>query len=104
MNKLTKKQILESYKELNDGWIIKEKLIYKEFKFENFIEAFSFMTSVALEAEKMNHHPTWDNVYNKVKISLSTHDADGLSEKDFTLAKKIDTIYVHFMKENVILL
>jgi 4a-hydroxytetrahydrobiopterin dehydratase len=93
MNKLNQKEINEKLKALNDKWIIKDNYLYQEFRFKNFIQAFSFMTAVALEAEKANHHPNWENVFNKVKISLRTHSADGLSEKDFNLAGKIDEIY-----------
>ncbi len=67
--------------------------LYRKFQFRNFSEAFAFMTRVAIEAEKMDHHPLWTNVYNTVEIWLSTHDAgDIVTEKDHTLAKKIDAI------------
>ncbi|XP_048419536.1 pterin-4-alpha-carbinolamine dehydratase [Stegostoma tigrinum] len=64
--------------------------IYKEFIFKNFNQAFGFMTRVALQAEKMDHHPEWFNVYNKVHITLSTHDCGGLSERDIKLATFIE--------------
>jgi 4a-hydroxytetrahydrobiopterin dehydratase len=64
--------------------------IAKDFTFKSFIEAFGFMTRVALHAEKLNHHPEWSNVYNKVSILLTTHDADGLTDLDVKLAKKIE--------------
>jgi 4a-hydroxytetrahydrobiopterin dehydratase len=64
--------------------------IQKSFKFADFNEAWGFMTRVALAAEKADHHPEWSNVYNRVEIVLSTHDAGGLSEKDIALAKVID--------------
>uniref|UniRef100_A0A6B2LUE0 4a-hydroxytetrahydrobiopterin dehydratase n=1 Tax=Arcella intermedia TaxID=1963864 RepID=A0A6B2LUE0_9EUKA len=67
--------------------------IHKRFLFSNFVEAFGFMTSVALESEKMNHHPEWFNVYNRVDITLATHDCSGLSMNDIQLAQKIDHIY-----------
>lgn len=64
------------------------------FEFKDFVEAFSFMTEVALHAEKQNHHPLWTNVYNSVEFSLSTHDAgDVVTEKDEKLARKINEIY-----------
>ncbi len=66
--------------------------LQKSFKFKNFVEAFGFMSKVALLAEKMDHHPEWSNVYNKVEIILTTHDASGVSEKDFQLAKLIDVL------------
>lgn len=68
------------------------KAIRREFKFRNFSEAFAFMTRVALLAEKAAHHPEWFNVYNRVSITLTTHDAGGLSEKDIALAEKIDKL------------
>jgi 4a-hydroxytetrahydrobiopterin dehydratase len=74
-------------------WTEKDNQLYRKFEFKNFIEAFSFMTSVALEAEKMNHHPLWTNVYNKVEIWLNTHDAGNIvTERDRKLAAKIDAI------------
>ena len=73
-------------------WKIVNGKIQRNFEFENFEEAFSFMTRVALEVEKMDHHPEWFNVYNKVKIELVTHDVGGLSNYDFRLAKRINEI------------
>ncbi len=64
--------------------------ILRTLKFKTFNEAFGFMTQVALTAEKMNHHPEWSNVYNRVSIRLTTHDTGGLTEKDFALAREID--------------
>ena len=66
--------------------------IKKDFKFADFNEAFGFMTRVALKAEKMDHHPEWFNVYNNVSITLSTHDCQGLSSRDVTLATFIDSV------------
>jgi 4a-hydroxytetrahydrobiopterin dehydratase len=72
-------------------WEEKNNTLYRKFEFKNFSEAFAFMTRVALEAEKMDHHPDWSNVYNTVEINLSTHSAgDIVTEKDRKLAKKID--------------
>jgi 4a-hydroxytetrahydrobiopterin dehydratase len=67
-----------------------KKSIHQSFKFKTFTEAFSFMTRVALLAEKMDHHPDWSNAYNKVEITLSSHDAGGVTEKDIKLATEID--------------
>ena len=77
-----------------DGWSFDKDRngIAKSFKFADFGEAFAFMTRIALEAEKADHHPEWSNVYNKVEIVLSTHDAGGVSDKDVALAKFIDSI------------
>jgi 4a-hydroxytetrahydrobiopterin dehydratase len=66
--------------------------IQRSFKFADFTHAWGFMTKVALAAEKADHHPEWSNVYNKVEITLSTHDAGGLSDKDVALAKFIDSV------------
>jgi len=74
-------------------WEEKNNTLYRKFEFRNFSEAFAFMTRVALEAEKMDHHPMWTNVYNQVEISLSTHDAGNIvTDKDRKLAKKIDAL------------
>lgn len=74
-------------------WKEENNKLYRKFQFKNFNEAFAFMTRVALEAEKMDHHPEWKNVYNTVEIWLSTHDAgDVVTEKDQKLAKKIDAL------------
>ncbi len=66
--------------------------IVRDFRFKDFSAAWAFMSRVALLAEKQDHHPEWDNVYNRVKIVLSTHDAGGLSKRDVTLAKAIDAL------------
>lgn len=77
-------------------WTEKDNTLYRKFSFSNFSEAFAFMTRVALEAEKMDHHPLWQNVYNTVEIWLSTHDAGNMvTEKDHQLAKKIDQLLTH---------
>lgn len=74
-------------------WVEKDNALYREFVFKNFSEAFAFMTRVALAAEKMDHHPRWTNVYNKVEVWLNTHDAGNVvTEKDHKLAKKIDAM------------
>ncbi len=74
-------------------WKEKKNSLYQKFKFNDFSEAFAFMTRVALAAEKMNHHPSWKNTYNTVEITLSTHDAgDVVTKKDRSLAKAIDKI------------
>lgn len=74
-------------------WKEKDNTLYKKFLFKDFSEAFAFMTRVALEAEKMDHHPRWSNVYNQVEIWLNTHSAGNvITEKDSILAKKIDSL------------
>jgi 4a-hydroxytetrahydrobiopterin dehydratase len=74
-------------------WEEKNNTLYRKFEFKNFSEAFAFMTRVAIESEKADHHPLWTNVYNKVEIWLNTHDAgDIVTDKDRLLAKKIDAL------------
>lgn len=77
---------------LESGWAMAEDrdAIKKSYKFKNFIEAFGWMTRMALWAEKLNHHPEWSNVYNRVEVTLITHDCNGLSALDVKLAKKMD--------------
>ena len=76
-----------------NGWIEKDNTLYRKLEFKNFSEAFAFMVRVAIEAERMNHHPEWTNVYNKVEISLSTHDAgDIVTDRDVKLAEKINKL------------
>ncbi|CAH1393113.1 unnamed protein product [Nezara viridula] len=81
------------------GWKMVENrdAIMKDFNFKNFNEAFSFMSGVALTAEKMDHHPEWFNVYNKVSITLSSHDVNGLSSRDVKLATFIDDLASKFL-------
>ena len=74
------------------GWRLEKGKLRKTIEFETFVQAFGFMTQVAMEAEKMNHHPEWYNVYNKVTIDLVTHDVSGISNYDFRLARAIDAI------------
>jgi len=74
-------------------WTEKDNSLYRKFEFRDFSEAFAFMTRVAIAAEKMNHHPLWTNVWNRVEIWLSTHDAgDVVTDKDRQLAARIDAI------------
>ena len=91
-----KSNIVQLVKEKLPSWQVKNNSLYKEFTFKNFVEAFSFMTAVALEAEKMDHHPDWMNVYNKVIIHLNTHSAGGITDNDFKLAGKIEKIFSKF--------
>ena len=72
------------------GWALEGGKLHREFQFANFVEAFGFMASVALVAEKMDHHPEWSNVYGRVSIDLTTHDAGGLTTLDFAPAAAMD--------------
>jgi 4a-hydroxytetrahydrobiopterin dehydratase len=74
------------------GWSLLNEKLHREFKFANFVEAFGFMTSAAIESEKMNHHPEWCNVYSKVVVDLTTHSAGGITELDFELASKMNEL------------
>jgi len=92
MKRLSISEVEAKMNSINKNWIVKGNFIQRKFLFDDFIQAFSFMTSVSLLAETHNHHPNWENVYNEVIINLSTHDAGGLTEKDFNLALKIDQL------------
>lgn len=89
--KLSDREVQERLVAL-DGWVLDHGKLYREFKFPNFVQAFGFISQVALIAETMNHHPEWANVYNQVKIHLSTHDVGGISAKDIELANKINVL------------
>ena len=89
--KLTETQVSEAVSSLA-GWELRDGKLHREFQFRNFVEAFGFMSRVALVAEKMNHHPEWFNVWNTVRIDLSTHDVGGLSSRDVELAKAISAL------------
>jgi 4a-hydroxytetrahydrobiopterin dehydratase len=73
-----------------EGWAVADGKLHRDLQFANFVDAFGFMARVALLAESSNHHPEWCNVYNRVSIDLSTHDAGGISRRDFALAEKIN--------------
>lgn len=89
MQRLTDEEITRRLSAL-PGWRREGETIARGFQFEDFVAAFGFMTRVALIAEKMNHHPEWRNVWNRVEITLTTHDAGGLTERDLQLAEAID--------------
>ena len=92
LHPLTAAEIETGLETLN-GWSVVEGKLRREFKFQNFVAAFGFMTQVAIHAEKMDHHPEWFNVYSKVVIDLVTHDADNsISQLDLELAGKIDRL------------
>jgi len=81
-------------KELSDipGWNVMNGKLHKDFVFKDFIDAFGFMSRAAIHIEKMNHHPEWFNVYNKIKVDLVTHDAGGITQNDINLAKILDSL------------
>ena len=92
MASLLEKNQLDSFVEKNPSGVIDSKTIKKEFKLDNFISAFGFISKVALLSEKMDHHPDWQNTYNKVKINLTTHDKGGITTNDIKLAESIDKL------------
>ncbi len=74
------------------GWSLREGKLHKQFRFDDFVQAFGFMTRVALVAEAMNHHPEWFNVWNRVDVDLTTHDAKGITELDVALAGRMNEL------------
>lgn len=96
MEVLTRQDVETQMQQHLRNWKLAESSIDREFTFKNFVEAFSFMTAVAFEAEKMDHHPEWTNVYNKVIVKLSTHKPKGITRNDLVLATKIDAVFNKF--------
>ena len=89
--KLTDTQISEGLAKL-PGWKVEHGKLHREYKFADFAHAFGFMATAAPTIEKNDHHPEWANVYNRVTVDLSTHDADGITQKDLDLAKLLEGI------------
>jgi 4a-hydroxytetrahydrobiopterin dehydratase len=89
--KLNEPEIAAELKKLK-GWTVEHGKLHRVFEFRDFVQAFGFMTQVALAAETMGHHPDWSNAWNKVTIDLTTHSAGGLTQNDFGLAGKIQQI------------
>lgn len=93
MHVLPEDQIKNELKEHDlKGWTIQNGKLYKEFAFADFVEAFSFMTKAAFHIEKMNHHPEWLNVYNRLSVYLTTHDAGGITTNDIKLARTLNSL------------
>jgi 4a-hydroxytetrahydrobiopterin dehydratase len=91
IEKMSTEQVMAELETLA-GWELKAGKLHRELKFKSFMEAFGFMTQVALLAEKVDHHPEWSNVYNVVVIDLTTHECGGISKRDFKLAQKINSL------------
>ena len=89
--KLSEDEVRTRRSELS-GWQVADGKLHREFQFVDFVQAFGFMSSLALVAKKMDHHPEWSNVYGRVVIELRTHDAGGITELDFELAKAADRL------------
>jgi 4a-hydroxytetrahydrobiopterin dehydratase len=90
MNKLSVQQLDAALAALS-GWSVVNEKLHREYKFPDFVHAFGFMATAAIAIEKMNHHPEWFNIYNKVVVDLTTHDAGGITQKDVDLARMLDT-------------
>jgi len=91
MIRLSSDEISQELKDL-PGWSVKNEKLHKDFEFDSFNEAFGFMTRAAMEIEKMNHHPEWFNVYNRLSVDLMTHDAGGITKNDIHLAKILNLL------------
>ena len=91
LTKISQEQIKNELKNML-GWTVVEGKLHKEFQFDDFNQAFGFMTRAAMHIEKMNHHPEWFNVYNKLVVDLTTHDAGGITENDIKLAKTLNSL------------
>ncbi len=91
MMKLSQEEIDEELKNL-PGWSVVNEKLHKEIEFESFNQAFGFMTRASMEIEKMNHHPEWFNVYNRLVIDLMTHDAGGITSNDINLARILNSL------------
>ena len=91
MIRLSSESIDHELKNLK-GWMVVNNKIHKEFEFDDFNQAFGFMTRAAMHIEKMNHHPEWFNVYNKIVVDLTTHDAGGITQNDINLAKILNSL------------
>jgi len=83
-------EALDDFLQDHQGWTMQDGMLHRELEFSDFAEAFGFMARIAVQAEKLNHHPEWSNVWNKVVIDLMTHDIGTLSELDIELATRID--------------
>ena len=91
LTKLTDEQIKKELTSLS-GWSLANGKLHKDFVFQDFIEAFGFMSRAAIHIEKMNHHPEWFNVYNKIRVDLVTHDAGGITQNDINLARTLNSL------------
>ncbi len=91
IQRMSSDEIAQNLQQLPD-WAVQQNTLHRRYEFANFVEAFGFMSQVALLAERDDHHPDWSNVYNRVIINLSTHEAGGITARDFKLAKSISQL------------
>jgi len=96
MKTLEKQEVTDFLDQYLKGWTFEDNCLKRDLKFKDFIQAFSFMTAIAMEAEKADHHPDWSNSYNRLSISLTTHSAHGITQADLDLALKISGLYEKF--------
>lgn len=89
--KLSDEEINQALK-ARKGWSVKDGKLHREYKFADFVHAFGFMATAAMRIERLDHHPEWCNVYNTVRVDLTTHDSGGISRKDFELAEILDEL------------
>lgn len=94
LQRLSEDQISNELKGLH-GWSVKDGKLHKDFAFESFVDAFGFMSRAALHIERINHHPEWFNVYNRLSVDLMTHDAGGITQNDVALARILNSLHDH---------
>ena len=92
MKPMESEAIRQQLGQIDSDWHLDDGKLHRVFLFPDFVEAFGFMTRAAIHAEKMNHHPEWSNVYRKVEVFLVTHEADGITQRDFELAAIMDSL------------
>jgi len=92
MEPMGSEAIRQQLEQIHSDWRFEDGKLHRTFLFSDFVEAFGFMTRAAIHAEKMNHHPEWSNVYKRVEVSLMTHEAGGITQRDFELAAIMDSL------------
>ncbi len=92
MEPMKNEEIRQQLEQIDSDWRLDDEKLHRTFIFSDFIEAFGFMTRAAIHAEKMNHHPEWSNVYKRVEVFLVTHEAGGITQRDFELAAIMDSL------------
>ena len=96
MVKLSRPEIASALREIG-GWTVANDKLHRDYQFADFVHAFGFMATAALIVEKMGHHPEWFNVYNRLSVDLTTHDAGGITKKDVDLARVLETLAARFV-------